>query len=112
MLRVDILNLQLSAVDFLKEATVKVVSDDRYEFAGWVYQYDYDNKYYERNDKALADANLNYVINIADQFPINPMYTGHYAFGCTLPNAVVNAKTPLRIEVVLPNMEFTYHVRK
>ena len=34
MLRMDILNTQTRPVDFLSEVEIKVVSDDKYEFAG------------------------------------------------------------------------------
>lgn len=112
MLRMDILNTQTRPVDFLSEVEVKVVSDDKYEFAGWAYQYNYNNTYNTNNERELAGANKEYVINAADRFAIDPMYTGHYVFGCTLPNAVVNGKTPLRIEITFAGNEITYNIRK
>lgn len=45
-------------------------------------------------------------------FAAGPMYTGHYAFGCTLPNAVVNSKKPLRMVITIDGNELTYNIRK
>lgn len=110
LLRMDILNLRLSPVDFLEQAEIKVISDDKYEFAGWCYQYNYDNTFYDT--ERTLDANTQFVISPADQFAISPMYTGHYAFGCTLPNSVIGADTPLRMEIKVAGSELTYNIRK
>lgn len=96
---VDILNTTLSDINYLSDFEVKVIADDTYEFAGWAYQYDFDK-------------NKTVVISEEDFFAISPMYTGHYVFGCTLPNAVVEGKTPLRMEIKLMGNEITYNVRK
>ena len=40
------------------------------------------------------------------------MYTCHIVFGCTLPNAVVQGKEPLRMEIKLGDNDLTYHIRK
>ena len=111
MLRIDILNTETKPIDFLDQATVKVISDDKYVFSGWVYQYNYDNNYNRDNERELAGANKEYVINTEDIFPIDPMYTGHYVFGCTLSNAVVKGKTPLRMEIEFAGNQITYNIR-
>ena len=99
ILRMDITNTTLKAKDFLSDVSVKVVFDDTYEYAGWCYQSDYDW------DK-------DYAINPQGQFVIEPMYQGHYMFGCTLPNAVVNSKKPLRLEIQMDDLEMVYFIRK
>ena len=99
MLRIDILNTTMKSKDYLSSYTVKVVYDDVYEFGGWAYQYDFD-----QSKSTVLDTN--------EQFPIEPMYQGHYVFGCTLPNAVVNSKKPLRMVITLDENEITYNIRK
>ena len=111
VLRIDITNLNIKDKNFLEDCTIKVVYDDIYEYAGWAFQYNYDNKSYDRH-AYKNEQNENYVINEADIFAIGPMYTGHYCFGCTLPNAVVEGKQPLRMEITIDGNEITYNIRK
>lgn len=114
ILRMDLTNLGVSAKSFLTNAEVKVVYDDKYEYAGWFYQYNYDNKV--RNDSNYGVAsnkqNTEFVIMPSDFFEIGPMYAGHYVFGCTLPNAVIDSKAPLRMEITIDGNEITYNIRK
>lgn len=110
ILRIDILNTRTTPANYLDQVEVKVISDDLYEFAGWCYQYNYDNKHDYNDDRKTA--NTEYVINPSDNFSINSMYIGHYAFGCTLPNTVINAKTPLRMVITIGGNEITYNIRK
>ena len=100
ILRMDITNTTLKPKDYLSDVAVKVTYDDLYEYAGWCYQPDYNN---DRQD---------YAINPEGQFAIDPMYQGHYMFGCTLPNAVVNSKKPLQMIITLDGNEITYNIRK
>lgn len=100
ILRMDITNTTLKAKDYLSDVQVKVVYDDTYEYAGWCYQSDFNQR------------NQNYAINPERQFTIDPMYQGHYMFGCTLPNAVVNGKKPLQMIVTISGNEITYNIRK
>ncbi|MBR3494039.1 MAG: hypothetical protein IKH38_01300 [Clostridia bacterium] len=111
ILRMEITNLNTRTKNFLENCEVRVVFDDLYEYAGWFYQYNYDNGTYDRHS-FKNQQNRNYVINKADIFSINPMYTGHYCFGCTLPNAIVNSKKPLRMVITIDGNEITYNVRK
>lgn len=125
VLKMDITNLATAPKDFLDQAHVKVVYDDTYEYEGWTYQYNYNNRtkeqdwvrfywnegknydnwYYDLDSRVVA-------INNADRFTIDPMYAGHYAFGCTLPNSVVDSKAPLRMEIEVGGNEITYNIRK
>ena len=132
LLYTDITNLSTGPHDFLKDCTVKVVYDDKYEYAGWSYQYNHDNVleathyydlykedshqggFYQEKDGS-NDLNLvceKIAIPSEDNFSINQMYTGHYAFGCTVPNSVVNSKAPLRMEIEIDGNELTYNIRK
>lgn len=130
LLYTDITNLSTGPHDFLKDCTVKVVYDDKYEYAGWSYQYNHDNLLNESSYRVYKGDNysvlyikndgsndLNLVcekiaIPSEDNFSINQMYTGHYAFGCTVPNSVVNSKAPLRMEIEIDGNELTYNIRK
>lgn len=114
ILRMDITNTATKPRDFLSSCDVKVVYDDVYEYAGWFYQYNYNNKTYNSSHSGedSGKQNTNWVLNAADQFAIDPMYEGHYCFGCTLPNAVVNSKKPLRMIITIDGNEITYNIRK
>lgn len=99
LLRIDILNDTTSSRNYLSSCTVTAIFDDVYEYGGWCFQYNFD----------VSDVR---VVNDADQYSINPMYTGHYCFGCTLPNAVVESKAPLKMIITLDGNEITYNIRK
>lgn len=96
--KVDIVNRTKQAVDFLSDVYVKVVYDDEYAFEGWSYQYNFD-------------ASSDIVLSRKDQFGIMPMYSGHYVFGCTLPNSVVESYEPLEIIITINGVEITYKIR-
>lgn len=116
----DVTNLQKKSVNFVEEATVKVVYQDDYEFNGWIRQIVYDHMEYQNGDRGLsrygydkADYPNEIVMNPAMTESVDVMYTGTYAFGCTLPNYVVeDKKSPLRIEISMGGNELTYHIRK
>ena len=114
ILKVDITNLARTSKDFLTHCEVRAVFDDVYEYAGWYYQYNYNNKTSKSNSSGEDSdkQNVRWVINAADPFSVGPMYQGHYAFGCTLPNAVVNSKQPLRLVITIDGNEITYNIRK
>lgn len=114
VLYADILNTTLAAKDYLKSVSVKAVFDDVYEYGGWAFQRNYNNSSYSYAD---LDADKNkqntrWKINAADQFAIGPMYEGHYIYGCTLPNAVINSKKPLKLIITIDGNEITYNIRK
>ena len=110
----DITNTTTKSKDFLSSCGVKIIFDDIYEYAGWVYQVNYNNETYKDsyfgNDSDIQ--NFRWAINEADNFVIDPMYVGHYIFGCTVPNAVVESKNPLKMVITLDGNEITYNVRK
>ena len=99
LLRLDITNTNLTSKNYLDAVTVKAVYDDVFEYAGWYHQYDFDR-------------NPDWVASTKNWFSIDPMYQGHYAFGCTLPNAVVTSSKPLRLEIKIDGNELTYNIRK
>ena len=44
---------------------------------------------------------------------ISMLYTGHYYFGCTLPNDVIsNSSMPIQMIITLGESEMTYNIRK
>lgn len=114
VLYADILNTQLKDKNYLENATVKAIYDDTYEYAGWVYQRNYNNDTYAYYSLEVdrSKQNTRWAINAADQFAINPMYEGHYIFGCTLPNAVIEGNKPLKLIITIDGNEITYNIRK
>lgn len=126
IIRLDIINLSKNDVKYSDEAvsSVKAVFDDNYEFKGFVNQYNYNNRlkpdYYTLKADSkimegyewMREGSKYAIINSKDEFPISPMYTGHYAIGCTLPNPVVSSKAPLRVEVQIGEHTLTFHIRK
>ena len=107
VLYVDVINNALIPHDYLaekpanSEPVVKFIFDDTYQYAGWAYQIDLD---WDNNGEIGLNPDLN--------FPIEPMYAGHYMFGCTLPNAVINSKKPLQMIFYIDDLEFIYNIRK
>lgn len=103
----DVVNTGLKAHDFLAEASssstpaVKVVYKDVYEYEGAGYQVNQD-----WDEDGLIGLNPDL------DFPIEPMYVGHYMFVCKLPNAVVERKDSLSMIFTMDENEFTYFIRK
>lgn len=116
ILRMDITNTAMISHNFLSSCEVKVIYDDVYEYAGWFYQSNYNNgtstNYKDVFGEDVGKQNMKWAINSADIFAIDPMYQGHYIFGCTLPNTVVTSKKPLRMVIMLDGNEITYNIRK
>lgn len=120
ILRTDLTNILTVSKDFLKECTVKVLFDEKYEYEGWTYQSNYDNepstKSEVRNRWKLEEdkgkQNKRWAIDKADNFAIEPMYKGHYIFGCTLPNTVIESTKPLKMIITLDGNKITYNIRK
>ena len=115
LLYLDILNTTTAEKDYLSDYSVKVVYDDTYEYAGWAYQRNYN--YGTLSNTGIADEdkdkqNIHWAINDAYKFAISPMYEGHYIFGCTLPNAVVTGKKPLKLVITIDGNEIIYNIRK
>lgn len=114
VLYADILNTQLKDKNYLENVSVKAVYDDTYEYAGWFYQRNYNNKTYPYYSLEVdrSKQNTRWVVNVSDQFAISPMYEGHYIFGCTLPNAVIGGNKPLKLIITIDGNEITYNIRK
>ena len=109
---INITNMQKQEAFFLKDASVKVVFNDDYEYAGWIRQFNYDyNKAVFRADYDGVYANAA-VLDPANEEAVGMLYTGTYAIGCTLPNVVVEGKAPLRVIITLGANELTYNIRK
>ncbi len=106
LLKMDILNTTTADRNYISSCEVKVIYDEDFEYQGWCYQYDWNKS----NGDSKKSANQ--PINSADVFPIEPMYMGHYCFGCTLPNAVVEGTAPLSLVINIDGNELTYNVRK
>lgn len=115
----DITNLQKKSFSFMENASVKVMYQDEYEFAGWVRQvnYDYINYGAEGRKVSRYDSQTNcpnvVVLDPANVEAIDMMYTGTYAFGATLPNSVIeDTGSPLRMVITIDGNELTYNIRK
>ena len=114
ILRADIINLATTTRNFLQNCEVIALYDDVYQYAGWCYQYNYNygTDGYDRGPVGSSNQqNFKWVIDHADEFSIGPMYEGHYCFGCSLPNTVVNSKAPLKMVISLDGNEITYKIR-
>lgn len=104
---VDVTNLTKNDIDFTQEAEVMVIYDEDYEFVGWVRMINYDYDTSTSGGKLIRST-----LDPANSETTPMMYTAHMIFGCTLPNAVVEGKEPLRIEINLGGNELIFHIRK
>lgn len=114
-LLMDVTNMQKEPTSFMQETSVKVVFDEEYEYAGWVRQfnYDYDSTREIEGEEGVETYGsfIRAALDPADEQPIDMVYTGHYVFGCTLPNAVVNGTESLSMVIDLGGNELTYNIR-
>ena len=112
-LKVDVQNLSKMSFGFIKDISVKVIYDDEYEYDGWVRQFNYDyskSEIYKYQETTIIGWPV--CLSPVDEMYISPMYKGHYAFGCTLPNFIVeDNKSPLRMVIKLGEHELTYNIR-
>lgn len=117
-LAMDITNRQKKSISYIEQASVKVIYQDEYEFTGWIRQIDTDFIPKDSTDYGVsrlngdkADYPNTIVLNPAKTHAIDMLYTGHYVFGCTVPNFVVeDKKSPLRMEIKLGENELTYYI--
>ena len=112
-LRLEITNAQKKPVNFEKNASVKMVYDEDYEFNGWIRQanLDYNTQVFRYGIDTKGGTIA--VLDPENAEAIDMMYTGTYIMGCTLPNSVVeDEKTPLSIVITMDGNEMTYNVRK
>ena len=116
-LKIDIRNLQKEPANFLKDTVVKIIYDDEYEYDGWIRQFNLDYSKSElhkhpKNENIEGLIGWPVCLSPVDEMPIAPMYTGHYAFGCTLPNFIVEDKSaPLRMVITMNGHKLTYNIR-
>ena len=113
-LKVNITNLQKTSVHFMQEIKVKVIYDDEYEYDGWVRQFNYDYANFELYSYNRNAGVIGWPVCLSpvDEMPIKQLYEGHYAFGCTLPNFIVeDRKSPLRMVIKIGEHELTYNIR-
>lgn len=106
-LKVTIMNLKVKPMSIYKALSDVVLTyDDKYQYSGWVYQYD--------TDPWMADYDLmdESVMEKKDYMPIGPLFEGYFVIGGTIPNTVVNSERPLRLEFTLDGNAVTYHIRK
>lgn len=118
-LMIDVTNLQKKGVSFMENASVKVVYQDEYEFAGWVRQINYDHITPDSPARAIGRYGVEtthpnvVVLDPANEEAIDMMYTGTYVFGATLPNSVVeDTKSTLQLIITLDGNELIYNIRK
>ena len=113
-LKVDIANLLKQDAHFMKDIVIKVIYDDEYEYEGWVRQFNYDFSNFElySYNKNAGVIGWPVCLSPVDEMPIQPMYKGHYVFGCTLPNSIVEDKeSSLRMEITIGDNKLIYNIR-
>ena len=100
---------------------VKLVSDNEYEFGGWIRQIDYaDTGKSDYSNGGITrcdftpDMYPQQIVYHPDNAPaVGFMVTGNYVLGCTLPNYVLeDTKTPLSMVITIDGNEITYNIRK
>ncbi|MBQ8110548.1 MAG: SH3 domain-containing protein [Clostridia bacterium] len=113
VLKMDITNGEGTQVDYLANCKVQV-SDGTNTYGGWAFQQNPDNASAMDISYGFDSGvqNQNWVINAADNHAIAPAAQGHYMFGCTLPNAVVNATGLLKMTVTVRDSSFVYYIRR
>lgn len=115
VLKMSIVNRANYAVNFLQNASVRLVFDDTYQYGGWAYQYNHANgtstsRYV--NEEDCGRQNKNYFIDKSDNFAIAPDEKGYYCFGCTVPNAVLEMNGTLKLVIEVDGHEITHYIRK
>lgn len=114
IIKADITNITDTPKDYLEGVEVVVHWGNNYQFKGWKFQYDYSNGRNAENYINPEDSNnqnKNYVIDPADNFPIMPGETGHFCFGCALPNVVLEDDDPMKMVVTIGGQEIVFYIR-
>ena len=107
LLYMDILNVTAIPTNYTKSLSVTVMYKDSFIYEGFVYQANYDLR---ANYRSFTG---NFPFKNEATNEIGPFYVGHYAIGCTLPNAVINDKSsPLQMTIMLGEHEIIYNIRK
>lgn len=113
VLTVDIVNTQSVAYDYLQSYEVRAY-DGRNTYGGWAFQKNFNNSIVDDISYGVDSGlqNTNWVINAADNYAIQPSDTGHYVFGCTLPNTVIDGQGQLKLSFTIENYELVYYLRQ
>ena len=112
VLRVDIDNGSRTARNFLQDCEVRAY-DGVHTYGGWAFQQNFANGIsadlsYGRDSERQ---NIRWAISAEDVYDIAPSARGHYIFGCTLPNEVVEGEGPLWFEITMKEAKLAYHIR-
>ncbi|MBQ8088732.1 MAG: hypothetical protein IJ234_10005, partial [Clostridia bacterium] len=112
VLRADIENTSAQAWNYLSDCSVRV-TDGATTYRGWSFQQNFANGIAAGSEfgRDSERQNTRWVISASDNFPIAPGLQGHYVFGCSLPNNVVDANGALQMIVTLNGNELTYPIR-
>lgn len=112
VLKADIANAGTEGRDFLSGSEVRMYYGVS-TYGGWAYQQNPDNGTSADISFGVDSGmqNVNWVINSTDNYAVEPDQVGHYVFGCTLPNEVVDDDGELRMVITIDGNEFTYYVR-
>ena len=111
VLYVDITNLDTKAKDFLKKCKVNLKYEDKYDYEGFSLQYNPSvvNAFFKEPANEVS-------IHPDDNFPIDPLYTGHYGFVCKVPNMVVehvgDKNTEIKLEINIDDHNLIYYVNE
>lgn len=113
VLSVDIVDTQPVEYDYLQSYEVRAF-DGKNTYGGWAFQKNFNNSIVDDISYGVDSGlqNTNWVINAADNYAIQPSDTGHYVFGCTLPNTVINGRGQLKLSFSIENYEFVYYLRQ
>ena len=112
VIQADILNGGDAERNYLDGATVRLSGEKRY--AGWAFQLNSFNGTAQGEDygEDSGRQNRRWVIDAADNYPIQPGGTGNYIFGCTVPASELDGGGALKLEISLKAGSFTYFVRR
>ena len=112
VIQADILNSGSAERDYLDGAMVRLSGEKQY--AGWAFQLNYFNGTAQGEDYGddSGSQNRRWVIDVADNYAIQPGGTGNYIFGCTVPASELDGGGALKLEVALKAGGFTYYLRR
>ena len=85
-------------IQFDQRITVKVAGGDGEEYEGWVRQ----------RDLSLPGVTW---LDPADYYTLDSCFVGYYIFGCAVPRDVLDAASPLRMEITVDGVKLVYTIR-
>lgn len=104
-----ILNITGKPIEYTGDSSVRVVFMDNIVFDKDTFP-EYSNHHW--NGVRQGDMNRDSLIDRDKHYAIGPYDVGYYPCYVFLPNAVIESKEPLRMEVTFGEIELTYHIRK